>query len=114
MAEKENTDGLAVVNNEKAGRFEIEARGSMAMLTYRLLGNSILLDHTEVPRELEGHGIGSQLVREALEFARLNGLRVVPICPFVVDYLRKHPEYQDLLSPGGRKRLGDDKTRMQS
>jgi uncharacterized protein len=114
MPEKPNSGGIAVVNNEKAGRFEIETDGSMAMLTYRLLGNSILLDHTEVPRELEGRGIASQLAREALEFARSKGLHVVPICPFVSGYLRRHPEYHDLLSPGERKRLSDDKTRMQS
>lgn len=114
MTEKGNPGGTLVVNNEKAGRFEIETDGSMAMLNYRILGPNMLLDHTEVPGEFEGKGIGSQLARAALEFARSKGLHAVPICPFVSGYLRRHPEYQDLLSPGGRKRLLDDKTRGES
>jgi predicted GNAT family acetyltransferase len=54
--------------------------------------------HTEVPKELEGRGIGSALVRGLLEIARAQGLKVQAVCPFVKAYLDRHPEYADLLS----------------
>ncbi len=53
--------------------------------------------HTEVPKELNGKGIGSALVRGLLDIARTQGLKVVPVCPFVSGYIAKHPEYADLL-----------------
>jgi predicted GNAT family acetyltransferase len=52
--------------------------------------------HTEVPKELEGRGIGSALIRGVLDTARRQGLKVVPLCPFAKAYIEKHPEYADL------------------
>jgi predicted GNAT family acetyltransferase len=57
----------------------------------------ITFTHTEVPAEISGHGVGSQLVRGALEAARAQGLKVVPKCPFVAAYMAKHAEFNDLL-----------------
>lgn len=57
----------------------------------------ITLTHTEVPVALWGQGIGSRLVRGALQAARAQGLRVVPKCPFVSAFIAKHPEFGDLL-----------------
>jgi predicted GNAT family acetyltransferase len=57
----------------------------------------ITFTHTEVPPELNGRGIGSTLVRGALEQVRFRGLKVVPKCPFVAAYMGKHPEFNDLL-----------------
>jgi hypothetical protein len=53
--------------------------------------------HTEVPKQLEGRGVGSQLVRGALDIIRKRGLRVVPRCPFVKSYIERHPDYTDLV-----------------
>ncbi|QFG23651.1 GNAT family N-acetyltransferase [Actinomadura sp. WMMB 499] len=53
--------------------------------------------HTEVPPEYEGRGVGSALVRTALDEARAAGLRVLPTCPFFAGWIARHPEYQDLL-----------------
>ena len=50
------------------------------------------------PPAIEGHGVGSKLVRGALDAARDQGLRVVPQCPFVAAYIKRHPEYEDLLA----------------
>ena len=52
--------------------------------------------HTEVPKELEGRGIGSTLIRGVLDAARKEGLKVNPLCPFAKAYIGKHPEYADL------------------
>ena len=53
--------------------------------------------HTEVPPELGGKGIGSQLIRGALDQVRAEGLKVIAQCPFVKAYIDKHQDYADLL-----------------
>jgi len=93
-----NLDSIAVENNEAAQRFEANIDGQLAVLAYRLFPHHVVLDHTGVPKPLERQGLGTKLVRAALDFARANHLRVVPLCPFVASYLRRRPEYQDLLS----------------
>ncbi len=90
-------DALTVRNNTAENRFEIEVNGSLAMLEYMRAGSNITYTHTEVPRELEGMGIGGRLARYALDYARDNDLKVIPICPFVTGYLRRHPEYHPLV-----------------
>lgn len=88
-----------VVNNEKAHRFEMRFAEGLAMLRYRYDSDgSLVLVHTEVPPALEGRGVAGHLARAALEFAKGRGLHVVPICPFVAAYIRKHPEYKPLVS----------------
>jgi len=79
------------------GRFEIEREGHIAYLEYNLAGAVLQLIHSEVPAELRGHGIASELAHSALEYARENHLRVDVICPSVSAYLEKHPEYNDLV-----------------
>jgi uncharacterized protein len=89
-----------VTKNAAAGRFEVDGIGDRAVLRYHENGNHITLVHTEVAPELEGKGYGSLLARAALEYARSAHLRVIPVCPFVQVYLRRHPEYADLVTPG--------------
>lgn len=90
-------DSLSVRNNEPEKRFEIELDGELALLEYIRAGKNITYTHTEVPKAMEGKGIGGKLARYALEFARDNDLKVIPICPFVTAYLRRHPEYHPLV-----------------
>jgi uncharacterized protein len=66
-------------------------------LMYDTAPGEITLIHTEVDPAFEGHGIGSRLARAALDDARSHGLAVIPECPFVRSYLRRHPEYRDLI-----------------
>jgi predicted GNAT family acetyltransferase len=86
-----------VRNNPALNRFELDLNGDTAVAYYQLSPGVITFTHTEVPPELSGHGIGSQLVRGALEAARAQGLKVVPRCPFVSAYMAKHAEFNDLL-----------------
>jgi predicted GNAT family acetyltransferase len=79
------------------GRFEVEQDGHTAFLEYNLAGNTLQLLHTEVPKALQGLGLASELAHEALEWAREHGARVDVVCEFVADYLKKHPEYEDLV-----------------
>jgi predicted GNAT family acetyltransferase len=67
------------------------------LLTYRLGADWMALLHTEVQEGYEGRGVGSRLVRAVLEDLRARGLRLVPKCPFVVRWLERHPEQQDIL-----------------
>lgn len=80
-------------------RFAVHLDGATALLAYKEEGDSIYLVHTEVPAAMEGQGIGGQLAKAALNYARENHLKVVARCPFVTSYLQRHPEYQDLLAP---------------
>jgi len=86
-----------VVNDAARHRFALEISGHLAVSHYRLEGDVITFEHTEVPAELEGQGIGSRLIKGALDQARRNGWKVVVQCPFVKAYIEKHAEYQELL-----------------
>jgi len=80
-----------------SGRFELEQDGHIATLEYTLAGDVLTLIETEVPPELRGSGIAGELAKTALDWARANHKKVDLVCPFVAGYLRKHPEYDDLL-----------------
>jgi predicted GNAT family acetyltransferase len=86
-----------VVNNPAQHRYEIVVDGYLAATYYKLSDGVITFIHTEVPKELSGKGVGSQLIKGALDQVRAEGLKVIPQCPFVKAYIDKHPEYTDLL-----------------
>jgi len=86
-----------VRNNTAFNRFELDVDGHLAVSYYRLAPGVITFTHTEVPPALGGRGVGSTLVRGALDLVRAQGLKVVSKCPFVSAYLGKHPEFNDLL-----------------
>lgn len=86
----------AVHENPATHRYELEVQGSLAFIDYRRTGRVVTLTHAEVPEDLRGGGIGSALVRGTLELARSQGDRIVPRCSFVLAYLRRHPEFDDL------------------
>jgi hypothetical protein len=81
-----------VVDNPTQGRFEVSRDGHLGVLTYRLRAGRLVLIHTEVPEELEGHGLAGELVKAAIERARRDGLTVVPICPYAREWFRRHPD----------------------
>jgi hypothetical protein len=89
-----------VINNRLEGRFELDLEGGRrAYVEYKEAGEGVLaLTYTEVPAEFEGKGVGGALVRGALEIARGENLKIVPTCRFVPVYLRRHPEYQELVA----------------
>ena len=98
---------LTVRDNSDRHRFEIDlGDGSIAIAEYTLPAGKIMFTHTEVPEAHEGKGIGTTLIRFALDAARERGLKVIPICPFFADYMQKHAEVQDLLDPAWRIKFG--------
>src|SRR5947199_6613916 len=90
------TPGMTVRDNKAQSRFELDVEGALAFANYRLTPSAVIITHTETPRELRGRGIASELVEGALQLIRADGRKVVAGCGFVVDYLRKHPEYADI------------------
>jgi predicted GNAT family acetyltransferase len=88
---------MPVRDNSERHRFELDTDGQVAFSNYKRDGGVITIMHTEVPAALNGRGIGSALVRGLLDDVRAQGLKVVPLCPFVAGYIAKHPEYADLL-----------------
>jgi uncharacterized protein len=85
-------------DNPVRSRFEMDAGNDVAFVNYRLAPGVITLSHTEVPEELEGQGNGSKIVRGVLDIVRARGLKVVPACGFVAAFIRKNPDYRNLLA----------------
>ncbi len=91
-----------MVDNGSAHRFEARTPdGEVAgVVNYLPRADHLVLVHTEVKQEYDGQGIGSALVRQVLDRVRADGQRIVPQCPFIASYLRRHPEYSDLAVAG--------------
>ena len=88
-----------VVGNPPELRYEVWTEGRLAgTIRYTLENGEITLVHTEVDPAFEGHGLGSILVAGALADIRTRGLKLHPLCPFVAAYLRRHPEFADLVA----------------
>jgi len=88
---------VQVRHNREEHRFEVDLGDTTALATYRRRGHTIIFPHTEVPKQHEGRGIGTMLVKAGLDYAREEGLKVVPVCPFFASYMKRHPEVHDLL-----------------
>jgi len=87
-------------DNEARKRYELLFEGHTAFIDYKKTRNKIYLIHTDVPAALEGRGIGSRIVLQALVDIRKKGLVLVPLCPFVAKYLKKHPHWNELVKNG--------------
>ena len=94
---KINLDEVKIENNQDARRFETKVGDYFALIDYIPAGQNIVFTHTEVPKVFEGQGVASKMAKTALEYAKENNLQVIPLCPFVAGYIRKHPEYQPLV-----------------
>lgn len=93
---------VRIADNPDDRRYEISVDGAPAgMAVYRLSPGMITFVHTEIDPAREGEGFGAQLVRSALDDARARGLAVRPLCPFVAAFIRRHPEYGDLVARTG-------------
>lgn len=94
---QETGEEVRVVDNPEANQFEAHLDGHVAFVSYIKHGDTIMLTHTEVPRELQGRGLASTLAKAVLDRARNERWRVVARCPFIAKYIERHPQYQSLL-----------------
>lgn len=103
-----NVDNLEIRDNPAQHRYEARLDGHLAVVTYRREEGRITFIHTVVSPALEGHGVAGKLVRHALDDARGQGLAVIPLCPYVVSFIRRHPEYIELVPVEERVLLDSD------
>jgi hypothetical protein len=99
MAQNETNgfDHLQVRHEKSAQRFATRLDRKIAYLSYERIDEKTLdYAHVFVPTEFRGGGVASTITKVALDYARESGFSVVPSCPFVSAYLRRHPEYQDV------------------
>jgi predicted GNAT family acetyltransferase len=91
-----------VVNNAQRHRYEAVVDGRVVGYSaYHMRADAIVFTHTEVDESMEGHGIGSDIARSALDDQHAKGTRVVVQCPFIKAYIERHPGYADLLAERG-------------
>lgn len=86
-----------IQHNREQYRFETTIDNLLCVIDYRLDGNNLTLPHVGVAQALEGRGIAGELTQTALDWARAESYRVIPVCPYVQAWLKRHPDYQDLL-----------------
>jgi predicted GNAT family acetyltransferase len=92
-----NLDEVEIVNNAEERRFEAEIGGYLARIDYIPDEKHIVYTRTLVPDEIGGQGVATKMARFVLDYARDNGLKVIPQCPFVAAYIERHPEYEPLV-----------------
>lgn len=88
---------LSVTNNEQKHRFEAKHEGKTAFIEYKMQGDVYDLTHTEVPKEIENAGVGTQLVKETLNIIKEKGKFVKPTCSFVAHFIKENAEYKSLV-----------------
>ncbi|RZS39331.1 hypothetical protein EV193_104548 [Herbihabitans rhizosphaerae] len=103
MAERES---VAVHDAEEQSRYEARIGGTLAgFAEYKTAGGDRVFTHTEVFDEFEGKGVGGALARSALDDVKAKGLKARPLCPFIAGWIRRHPEYVELVADGYRDRV---------
>lgn len=89
-----------LIDNEESNQYEFYIEGLVPRIEYIKAKGKIFLTHTEVPASLEGKGIGSALIKAALEDVKKKDLTLIPLCVFVAGYIKKHPEWKTLVLRG--------------
>ena len=94
-------EAYKLTDNKDKKQYEFHIEGFTPKIEYIKNNNGeIYLTHTEVPDQLGGRGIGSELVKQVLENIEKQGLRLVPLCPFVAGYIQKHPDWKRIVMRG--------------
>lgn len=96
---KPEFDSLPLLDKAGSHRFELTVDHSTAFMEYGEREGALALFHTEVPPQLEGRGVGTALVEKVLAEVERRGQPLIPLCPFVTGYLKRHPEWQRLVAP---------------
>lgn len=89
---------IQVKHNPAENRFETLIEGFPGKVDYILDGKNFVITHVGVHPELRGQGIAARLVEVSLEYAKENVLRVIPMCSYAAAYMRRHPEYAELMN----------------
>jgi predicted GNAT family acetyltransferase len=87
-----------LIRNAAESRYEYRIDGHLAYVAYEEENDTVRLIRTFVPKALEGRGIAGTLVREVFDDIERRGMKMVPVCPYIIAYVEKHPEYRRLLA----------------
>ena len=88
-----------IFHNAALGRFETTVEGNLCVIDYRREGSIVYLTHVGVPRPVGNRGIAAALTQAAFDWARAEGVQIVPVCPYVVAWIKRHRGYRSLLQP---------------
>ncbi|HKZ10814.1 MAG TPA: GNAT family N-acetyltransferase [Rhodanobacteraceae bacterium] len=89
---------MDIVHDTDAHQFRVALEGYRGELDYTLRDGVMIITHTEVPPAIGGRGIAAELTRTALATARGEGWKVLPACSYAAAFIRRHPEFSDLLA----------------
>jgi predicted GNAT family acetyltransferase len=95
---KEEYKSLDLLKNTAERRFEMMVDNYTAMITFEENAGAIKLLHTEVPEQLEGKGAATAIIEKTLDYIEKSNLKLVPLCPFVVAYIKRHPEWTRIMA----------------
>ena len=88
---------VSVEHDREARRFTSVVEGHRSAIDYRIDDGRLVILHTGVPKPVEGRGIAAAMTRAALDAARAEGWRVVPLCAYAAAFVQRHPEYAELV-----------------
>ncbi len=91
---------VKIKENKEKKRFEAEVENKLALIEYIRAEDKMYLTHTEVSSELEGKGIASSMAKQVLQQIKDENLKLVPLCPFIASYVKRHPEWKEILAEG--------------
>ncbi|ATL47992.1 GNAT family N-acetyltransferase [Chitinophaga caeni] len=91
---------LPLVKNDETHRFELTVSGHTAFIDFKERHGKIWLIHTESPEQLQGKGVATALIEKTLDYLEANRFEMIPLCPLVVAYLQKHPEWNRIVAAG--------------
>jgi len=97
VAEPGTRAPIEVVHNPERRRYELHDAGVIGFTRYRLAEDKVVFIHTEVDEAYSGQGLASKLARFALDDVRSSGRRIVPLCPYIASWLRKHHDFDDIV-----------------
>lgn len=97
---KEEYKHLDLVKNETGNRFEMNVDGNTAIIEYKEYPGKIALLHTEVPPQLEGKGAATAIIEKTLDYIEKKNFKLIPLCPLVVAYIKRHPEWKRITDKG--------------
>lgn len=88
---------MEITDNKIKHQFETVIDGYTARAEYILSSSKIIITHTEIPKQLEGKGIGSELMEEVFKKIETMNVKLIPLCPFAAQYIKRHPKWEKLL-----------------
>lgn len=92
---------FTTINNKDKNRFELRVQEHLGRIDYIINKTELIfLVHVEVDRKLQGMGVATKMLQDVFYYIEQQNMKMVPLCPFIASYLKRHPEYQYLLAKG--------------